>query len=135
VSGIVRGVRGRSAIAAVLAAPWAVALGPGVAAAAGGALTSGDYTGPAGTQHYELYVPSTYRAGTPVAFAVALHAQRISERRRQRLLVVVQSASASAAAYRDSRARNRRSGSFTHAAAPDLVDREPLGLRKLDPDR
>jgi poly(hydroxyalkanoate) depolymerase family esterase len=51
----------------------AAALVPGVATAATGTLTSGDYTGPEGTQHYELYVPSTYTAGTPVPLVVALH--------------------------------------------------------------
>jgi poly(hydroxyalkanoate) depolymerase family esterase len=52
----------------------AVALMPGAAAsAATGTLSSGAYTGPEGTQNYELYVPSTYKAGTPVPLVVALH--------------------------------------------------------------
>jgi poly(hydroxyalkanoate) depolymerase family esterase len=46
---------------------------PGAATAASGTLTSGDYTGAEGTQHYELYVPSTYKAGAPVPLVVALH--------------------------------------------------------------
>jgi poly(hydroxyalkanoate) depolymerase family esterase len=49
------------------------ALLPGAAKAATGTLSSGDYTGPEGSQHYELYVPSTYTAGTPVPLVVALH--------------------------------------------------------------
>jgi poly(hydroxyalkanoate) depolymerase family esterase len=59
-------------IAALLVAA-AAALLPGAATAAAGTLTSGDYTGPEGTQHYELYIPSTYKAGTPVPLVVALH--------------------------------------------------------------
>jgi poly(hydroxyalkanoate) depolymerase family esterase len=46
---------------------------PGAANAATGTLTSADETSPAGTQHYQLYVPSTYKAGTPVPLVVALH--------------------------------------------------------------
>jgi poly(hydroxyalkanoate) depolymerase family esterase len=38
-----------------------------------GQLTSGSYTNSAGTLTYELYVPSTYRAGTAVPLVVALH--------------------------------------------------------------
>ena len=51
----------------------AAALLPGAATAAGGTLTSGDYSGAEGTQHYELYIPSTYNAATPVPLVVALH--------------------------------------------------------------
>jgi poly(hydroxyalkanoate) depolymerase family esterase len=36
-------------------------------------LTSGSYSNSAGTLGYELYVPSTYQAGTPVPVVVALH--------------------------------------------------------------
>jgi poly(hydroxyalkanoate) depolymerase family esterase len=70
--GIVDRLRARLGIAVALLV-GAVALLPGAARAATGTLTSGDYTGPEGTQHYELYVPSTYRAGTPVPLVVALH--------------------------------------------------------------
>ncbi|MCW3066878.1 MAG: hypothetical protein JWN32_4050 [Solirubrobacterales bacterium] len=58
------------AVAVVFAA--AAALAP-AATAGTGALTSGDYTGAAGNQHYELYIPSTYKAGTAVPLVVALH--------------------------------------------------------------
>jgi len=51
----------------------AAALVPAPATAATGTLTSGDYTGPEGNQHYELYIPSTYNAGTPMPLVVALH--------------------------------------------------------------
>ena len=57
----------------LLAAAAAAALLPGTATAASGSLTSGDYAGPDGTQHYELYVPSSYTPGTPVPLVVALH--------------------------------------------------------------
>ncbi|MDX6656928.1 MAG: hypothetical protein QOH62_1721, partial [Solirubrobacteraceae bacterium] len=46
---------------------------PGAASAASGTLTSGDSTSAAGTQHYELYVPSSYKAGTAMPMVVALH--------------------------------------------------------------
>jgi poly(hydroxyalkanoate) depolymerase family esterase len=46
---------------------------PGAATAASGRLSSGDFTGPAGTQHYELYVPSRHRAGGRLPLVVALH--------------------------------------------------------------
>jgi poly(hydroxyalkanoate) depolymerase family esterase len=49
------------------------ALLPGSATAATGTLTSADYTGSEGAQHYELYIPSTYQAGTPLPLVVALH--------------------------------------------------------------
>jgi poly(hydroxyalkanoate) depolymerase family esterase len=51
----------------------AAALWPGAARAATGTLSSGEYTGPEGSQHYELYVPSTYKAGRQVPLVVALH--------------------------------------------------------------
>jgi poly(hydroxyalkanoate) depolymerase family esterase len=51
----------------------AAALLPGAAPAATGTLSSGDYTGPEGTRHYQLYVPSTYKAATPMPLVVALH--------------------------------------------------------------
>ena len=38
-----------------------------------GQLTSGSYTNSSGTLNYELYVPSTYKAGTAVPLVVALH--------------------------------------------------------------
>jgi poly(hydroxyalkanoate) depolymerase family esterase len=62
----------RLGIAAALLA-IAAAILPGGATAATGSLTSGDYTGPEGTQHYELYVPSSYQPGTAVPLVVALH--------------------------------------------------------------
>jgi poly(hydroxyalkanoate) depolymerase family esterase len=49
------------------------ALAPATARAQTGTLSSGDYTGPAGTQHYELYVPSSYKKGTAAPLVVALH--------------------------------------------------------------
>lgn len=66
-------LRARLGIAVALLVAAAAALLPGVATAASGTLTSADYTGPEGTQHYELYIPSTYNAGTPVPLVVALH--------------------------------------------------------------
>jgi poly(hydroxyalkanoate) depolymerase family esterase len=69
---VVHRARARLGIALALLVA-AAALLPGGATAATGTLTSGDYNGPEGTQHYELYVPSTYKAGTPVALVVALH--------------------------------------------------------------
>jgi poly(hydroxyalkanoate) depolymerase family esterase len=71
--GIVHRLRARLAIAAALQVAAAAALLPAAASAGTGTLTSGDYTGPEGTQHYELYVPSTYNAGTPLPLVVALH--------------------------------------------------------------
>jgi poly(hydroxyalkanoate) depolymerase family esterase len=71
--GIVDRLRARLGIAVALLVAAAAALLPGAATAAAGTLTSGDYTGPEGTQHYELYIPSTYEAGTPVPLVVALH--------------------------------------------------------------
>jgi poly(hydroxyalkanoate) depolymerase family esterase len=50
-----------------------VALLAGPAKAATGTLSSGNYVGPEGNQHYELYIPSSYRAGRPVPLVVALH--------------------------------------------------------------
>ncbi|MEA2293231.1 MAG: hypothetical protein QOE86_870 [Solirubrobacteraceae bacterium] len=51
----------------------AATLAAGVARAQAGTLSSGDYAGPAGAQHYQLYVPTTYRAGTAAPLVVALH--------------------------------------------------------------
>jgi poly(hydroxyalkanoate) depolymerase family esterase len=70
--GIVHRIRVRLGIAVALLF-GAAALVPGAAAAATGTLKSGDYSGAAGTLHYELYVPSTYKAGTPMPLVVALH--------------------------------------------------------------
>jgi poly(hydroxyalkanoate) depolymerase family esterase len=39
----------------------------------GSGLSSGSYTNSFGTLSYELYVPSTYKAGTPTPLVVALH--------------------------------------------------------------
>jgi poly(hydroxyalkanoate) depolymerase family esterase len=59
------------AIAAAIVA--AAALLPAAATAATGSLSTGDYTGPAGTQHYQLYVPSSYQPGVAMPMVVALH--------------------------------------------------------------
>jgi poly(hydroxyalkanoate) depolymerase family esterase len=65
-------LKGRSAIACVVLLATA-ALAPATARAQAGTLSSGDFTGPAGTQHYELYVPSSYKKGTAAPLVVALH--------------------------------------------------------------
>jgi poly(hydroxyalkanoate) depolymerase family esterase len=67
-----RRFRGGSAAAGVVLLATA-ALAPAAARAQTGTLSSGDYSGPAGTQHYELFVPSTYTPGTDVPLVVALH--------------------------------------------------------------
>jgi poly(hydroxyalkanoate) depolymerase family esterase len=61
----------RIVVAALVAA--GVVLVPGAAKAAAGTLGSGDFSGAAGTIHYELYVPSSYSPSTPVPLVVALH--------------------------------------------------------------
>jgi poly(hydroxyalkanoate) depolymerase family esterase len=61
----------RTAVGVLVAT--AAALVPGAATASAGTLTSGDYSGPEGTQHYQLYIPSGYTQGTPVPLVVALH--------------------------------------------------------------
>jgi poly(hydroxyalkanoate) depolymerase family esterase len=71
-TGIGHRLRARLGIAVALLIA-AAALLPGAARAATGSLSSADYSGPEGSQHYELYVPSTYNAGTPVPLVVALH--------------------------------------------------------------
>src|SRR5258705_3281148 len=60
-------------VAVALLVAAAAALLPAAATAATGTLTSADYVGAEGTLHYELYVPSTYQAGTPLPLVVALH--------------------------------------------------------------
>ena len=65
-----RRARGRIAMGVIAAA--AVALLPAARAAAG-TVRSGTYTGPEGSQQYELYIPASYRAGTPAPLVVALH--------------------------------------------------------------
>jgi poly(hydroxyalkanoate) depolymerase family esterase len=50
-----------------------LALLPGAANAATGKLTAGNYASSAGSQHYQLYVPSSYRAGARMPLVVALH--------------------------------------------------------------
>jgi poly(hydroxyalkanoate) depolymerase family esterase len=72
-NGIGHRLRARLGIAVVALLIAAAALLPGAATAASGTLSSADYAGPEGMQHYELYVPSTYTAGTPVPLVVALH--------------------------------------------------------------
>jgi poly(hydroxyalkanoate) depolymerase family esterase len=71
-SGIVRRPRARRRIARTLLATAAVALLPGAATASAASLTSSDYSGPEGTQHYQLFVPSSYNAGTQMPLVVAL---------------------------------------------------------------
>jgi poly(hydroxyalkanoate) depolymerase family esterase len=61
------------AAAAFAAAALATAAMPGVASAEQGSLTAGTYVGADGTLGYELYVPDSYEAGTPVPLVVALH--------------------------------------------------------------
>jgi poly(hydroxyalkanoate) depolymerase family esterase len=46
---------------------------PAMASAESSSLTTGSYTNAAGTLAYQLYVPSTYKAGTAVPLVVALH--------------------------------------------------------------
>jgi len=72
-NGIVHRLRAWLGVAVALLVAAAAALLPGAATAATGTLTSADYSGSEGAQHYELYVPSTYQAGTPVPLVVALH--------------------------------------------------------------
>ena len=72
-NGIVHRLRAWLGVAVALLVAAAAALLPGAATAATGTLTSADYTGPEGALHYQLYVPSTYQAGTPVPLVVALH--------------------------------------------------------------
>jgi poly(hydroxyalkanoate) depolymerase family esterase len=72
-NGIVHRLRAWLGVAVALLVAAATALLPGAATAATGTLTSADYSGSEGAQHYELYIPSTYQAGTPVPLVVALH--------------------------------------------------------------
>jgi poly(hydroxyalkanoate) depolymerase family esterase len=57
---------------ALLIATTAIPATAGAAASAEN-LTTGSYTNAAGTLAYELYVPASYQAGTPVPLVVALH--------------------------------------------------------------
>jgi poly(hydroxyalkanoate) depolymerase family esterase len=50
-----------------------LALVPGAANAATGTLTAGSYATSAGSQRFQLYVPSSYRAGARMPLVVALH--------------------------------------------------------------
>jgi poly(hydroxyalkanoate) depolymerase family esterase len=72
-NGIVHRLRASLGVAVALLVAAAAALLPGAATAATGTLTSADYIGSEGSQHYQLYIPSTYQAGTPVPLVVALH--------------------------------------------------------------
>ncbi len=72
-NGIVDRLRARLLIAVALLVAAAAAFVPGSAAAASGTLSSGDYAGAEGSVHYQLYVPSSYQAGTSVPLVVALH--------------------------------------------------------------
>jgi poly(hydroxyalkanoate) depolymerase family esterase len=64
--------RARLRIAVGMLVVAAAALLPAATASAG-TLSSGTYSGPEGSQKYELYIPSSYRAGTAVPLVVALH--------------------------------------------------------------
>jgi poly(hydroxyalkanoate) depolymerase family esterase len=68
-----KGRAGLVALGAAIAALWALGGQFASASALPGSLTSGSYANSSGTLSYELYVPSTYRAGTPVPLVVALH--------------------------------------------------------------
>lgn len=57
----------------VMALGFAVTPGASSAQAAGGATLEGIYASLWGVRHYRGYVPSSYRAGTPVPLVVALH--------------------------------------------------------------
>jgi poly(hydroxyalkanoate) depolymerase family esterase len=57
---------------ATMVALWPAAAGAGAATQSGG-VSSGFFTSSAGAQSYTLYVPSTYKAGSPVPLVVALH--------------------------------------------------------------
>jgi poly(hydroxyalkanoate) depolymerase family esterase len=46
---------------------------PPTTGGAAGTLTTGSYTNASGSRKYELYVPSTYKAGASVPLVVALH--------------------------------------------------------------
>jgi poly(hydroxyalkanoate) depolymerase family esterase len=72
-NGIARRPRARRRIARTLLVTAAMALLPGAATASAASITSADYSGPEGSQHYELFVPSSYNAGTPMPLVVALH--------------------------------------------------------------
>jgi poly(hydroxyalkanoate) depolymerase family esterase len=68
-----RGRAGLVALGAAFATVWALGGQLASASTLPGSLTSGSYANSSGTLGYELYVPSTYRAGTPVPLVVALH--------------------------------------------------------------
>jgi poly(hydroxyalkanoate) depolymerase family esterase len=63
----------RAGLAITCALLVATALLPATAGAATGGVTTGSYTNSAGTLAYQLYVPTTYEAGTAMPLVVALH--------------------------------------------------------------
>lgn len=63
----------RTGLASACALLAATALLPATARAATGGVTTGSYTNAAGTRAYQLYVPTTYQAGTAMPLVVALH--------------------------------------------------------------
>jgi poly(hydroxyalkanoate) depolymerase family esterase len=60
-------------VVAALALSWALSAQGAAASTLPGSLTTGSYGNSSGTLSYELYVPSTYKAGTAVPLVVALH--------------------------------------------------------------
>ncbi|MFJ6198524.1 alpha/beta hydrolase family esterase [Micromonospora sp. NPDC092111] len=65
--------RGVTAVIAAVALLVAGVVGAAPAHAAGGTYFSGTYTNLAGIRDYHGYLPSSYRAGTPIPLLVALH--------------------------------------------------------------
>jgi poly(hydroxyalkanoate) depolymerase family esterase len=65
--------RFRALLVTVAAVVGGTAVLPVAATAATGTLSTGDSATPAGTQHYQLYVPSTYQPGVAMPLVVALH--------------------------------------------------------------
>lgn len=72
-SGVVRRWGATLAMTFLVASAFAAFSAAGQARTPSGTLTSGIYTGSAGALTYELYVPSSYKAGTSVPLVVALH--------------------------------------------------------------
>ncbi|HUE27301.1 MAG TPA: PHB depolymerase family esterase [Solirubrobacteraceae bacterium] len=70
---VARRLGASAAAICVVASLFAVSAAAGQASTLPGKLTSGAYTNAAGTLSYELYVPSSYKPGSPVPLVVALH--------------------------------------------------------------
>jgi poly(hydroxyalkanoate) depolymerase family esterase len=70
---VVRLLGGFSAAICLVASAFAVFSAAAQASTPSGKLTAGTYTSSSGSLTYELYVPSSYRAGTSVPLVVALH--------------------------------------------------------------